>query len=60
MTKLYLFKILFPVDYLKKVPIPKIYKLMKHPMDPGEFILWLGYWLYMDLWVRITNRSNWW
>ena len=60
MTKLELFLILFPVDYIKGILTPKIYKLLKHPMDPGEFIWWLGCWFYMGCWVGITNRRNWW
>ena len=47
MTKLEIFLILFPVDYLKEVVIPETNKLFKHPMYRGEFIQWLGCWLYM-------------
>ena len=60
MTNLELFLILFPVDYLKEIPITKKDKLMKHTMDLGEFIRWLGCWFYMDCWVVIMNRRNWW
>ena len=60
MTNLELFLILFLVDYLKEIPIPKKNKLMKHTMYLGEFIRWLGCWLYMVFWVRILNRRNWW
>ena len=35
MTKLELFLILFPVDYLKEVLISNIKKIMKHPMNLG-------------------------
>ena len=35
MTRLELFLILFPVDYLKEILIPKMNKIMKHPMDLG-------------------------
>ena len=34
--------------------------LLKHPMDLGEFIWWMGHWLYMGCWVRINNKRNWW
>ena len=60
MTKSELFLILFPVDYLKDILIPEMNKLMKHPMDLGGFIRWLGCWFYMVCWVGILNRSNWW
>ena len=60
MTKLELFIILFPVEYLKEIFIPEMNNLLKHPMYPGEFIRWLGCWLYMGFWVRILNRRNWW
>ena len=35
MTKLELFLILFPVDYLKDIPIPETNKILKHPMELG-------------------------
>ena len=60
MTKLELFLILFPVNYIKEILIPEINKLLEHPMELGEFIRWLGCWFYMGFWVRIPNRSNWW
>ena len=47
MTKLELFLILFPVDYLKEILTPKMNKILKHPMELGEFIWWMGCWLYM-------------
>ena len=58
MKKLKLFLNLIPVDYLKEILIPKTNNLMKHLMDLGEFILWLGCWLYMGFWVVVTNRRN--
>ena len=58
MTKLELFLILFPVDYLKEIFIPETNKLLKHPMDLGEIIWWLGCWLYMACWVRVLNKTN--
>ena len=36
-TKLELFLILFPIDYLKEVLIPEMNNFLKYPMDPGEF-----------------------
>ena len=44
MTKLDLFLILFPNDYLKEILTPKTNKILKHPMELGEFIIWLGCW----------------
>ena len=36
-----------------------MHKIIKHPMDLGEFISWLGYWFYMGCCVGILNRRNW-
>ena len=38
MTKSELFLILFTVDYLKEILITEMNKLLKHPMELGEFI----------------------
>ena len=46
-TKLELFLVLFPVEYLLTVIIPETNKDLNHPMDLGEFIRWLGFWFYM-------------
>ena len=58
MTELELFLILFPVEYLKEILLPEKNNLLKHPMDLGEIILWIGCWLYMGCWERISNRRN--
>ena len=42
MMKLGLFLILSPVEYLKEILIPKTNKLLKHPIDLGEFFLVAG------------------
>ena len=60
MTNLELLLILFPVDYLKEILIPETNNILKHPMDFGKFIQWLGCQFYMDFWVVIMNRRNWW
>ena len=60
MKKLELFLVLIPVDYLKEVPIPETNKLLKHPVDLGEFIRCLGCWFYMVCLVDIFNRRDWW
>ena len=60
MTKFELFLISFPVDYHKEILIPETNNLLKHPMDLGEFIRWLGCWFYMGCWVGILDRSNRW
>ena len=57
-TNLELFIITFSANYLNKVLITKTIEILKHPMDPGEFILWIGYYFHMGLWVRIPNRRN--
>ena len=58
--KLELFFILFPVDYLKEVLIPKTNNILKHQMEIGIFIQWIGCWVYIGFWVIISNRRNWW
>ena len=57
MTKLELFLVLFPVEYLSTVLIPETNKELDQPMDIGEFIRWLGCWFYMACWVGIYRRS---
>ena len=47
MTKVALFLNLFLVDYPKETLITEKKKILKHLMDLGEFIRWLGYWFYM-------------
>ena len=34
--------------------------MMKHPMNFGEFIWWIGCWFYMGCWVEILSSRNWW
>ena len=60
MTKLELFFILFLVEYIKEILISKTNNILKHPMDLGKFIWWLGCWFYVGCWVGILNRRNWW
>ena len=48
MAKLELFLILFPDECLKEILIPKTNKLLKHPMDPGDFF---GGWDVGSTWV---------
>ena len=60
MTKLELFLVLFPVEYLSTVLIPETNKDLDQPMDLGEFIRWLGCWLYMACWVDISSCRDWW
>ena len=60
MTKLELFLDLFPIDFLNEVLFLKMNNLLKYPMDPGEFIKWIGCWVYMGYWDGISNRKKWW
>ena len=59
-TNLELFLILFLVEYIKEILLPKTNKLLKHLMDLGEFIRWLGCSFYMGWLVGISNRRDWW
>ena len=40
--KIYLFLVLFPVGYLNIILIPEINKVLKDPLELGEFIRWVG------------------
>ena len=61
MTKLSLFQLLFPMEYLESVVIPETNKKLKYgPLSPKEFFVWLGLWLYMSCHVGIHNRRDWW
>ena len=60
MKILELFLILFPVDYIKDILISDMENILKHPMDPGEFIWLIGCSFYIGCWAVILNRSNWW
>ena len=60
MKKLEFFLMLFLVDYLKEILITKMNNLLKHPMELGESIQWMGCWFYMGCWAGIPNRRNWW
>ena len=57
MTKLDFCLILFLVDYLKEVLVPETNKLLKHPMDPVEFIWWLDL-TTLRWWPRATTARN--
>ena len=60
MEELVMFLILPPVNDLKEILVHKINKLIKHTMDLGEFIIWLGCWFYISCWVGISIQRNWW
>ena len=60
MTKLELFLTLFPVNFLNEVLIPETNKNLALPIDLREFIVWVGCWFYMALWVGIEHRHDWW
>ena len=42
MTELDIFLTIFLVDYLKDISTPEKNKLLKHTIDLGEFIQWMG------------------
>ena len=48
-TKLQLFKILFPKDYIINVVLKETNKtIVGPPVEYGEFLVWLGLWLLME------------
>ena len=60
MKNIDIFLVLFPVGYLNIILNPETNKVLKYPLDLGEFMTWVGYWLYMPCWVGIPKRHNWW
>ena len=60
MIKLELFLVFYPVGYLNAILAPETNKVLKDPLDPGEFMRWVGSWLYMACWVGIPKRCDWW
>ena len=48
----------FPVGYLYTIPIPATNKFLKGPLDLGEFMRWVGFWIYMAFWVGVSDSSD--
>jgi hypothetical protein len=46
-TVLEVFKILFPVDYMKQVVITETSKVIDGPLSNGELLRWFGIWFLM-------------
>ena len=59
MSRLQLFLIMFPEEYLEQVLIPDTNKGMSVSMDLQEFIKWVGCWIYMEYWVGIDSIWDW-
>ena len=60
MSLLQLFSVMFPEEYLEEFFIPETNKGLSVPMDLQEYIQWVGCWLYMEFWVVIESRQDWW
>ena len=60
MSLLQWFLIIFPEEYIEQVLIPKTNKGLCVPMDIQEFIKWVGFWIYMECWIGIESRQDWW
>ena len=41
-------------------PPPRDKKVLKDTLDLGEFMRWVVCCFYMDFWVGIPERSDWW
>ena len=52
--------VLYPVGYLKTTIITETNKVLNYPSHLGEFMRCMGCWIYMDCWVEISNRRDWW
>ena len=55
MSRLDFILILFPVNFLKVIPILDINKVLVSLMNLQEFIRWVGCCHYMDFWVGVPN-----
>ena len=53
MSKIELFLVFFTVGFLNTILVPETDKVLKYPLYPGDFIRWVGCWLYRDHWVNI-------
>lgn len=60
MSKLDLFLVLFPLEYLKTVVIPETNKQLTSPIDLCELLRFIGCWFYMSCWEGIQSRHDWW
>ena len=60
MSLLQLFFIIFPEDYLEEFLIIETNKGLSVPMDLQDFIKWVGFCLYMALWIGIESLRDWW
>ena len=58
MSKLELFLVFFPVGYLDTILILETNEVLKGPLDLGEFMRWVSFWLYMSCWVGIHEKRE--
>ena len=59
LTKVQLFELLFPKQYLTNVLIPLVNKTLSTAMDYGEFLRWLGIWFLMAT-IQGPHRREFW
>ena len=60
MSKLGLFLVLFPFDYLKDAVISDTIKHLKEPTYFNEFLRFIASWFYLACWEGILIRHSWW
>ena len=58
--KLDILLVLFLVGYLNAILILEKKKFLKNPLDIGEFMRWIGWWLYMACWFGMHERNDCW
>ena len=60
LTRLQMFEILFPVDYMKHIMLPKMnVKLSAAPISYGELLQFLSIWLHISTTVGFKRREFW-
>ena len=60
MSKLELLLVFSPVGYINTILIKETNKVLKDPLELGQFMRGFGCWFYMACWVGIPERCDWW
>jgi hypothetical protein len=54
-----LFELFLPTEYVKEVIVARINGSVNHPIDYGEFLVWLGIWFLLAI-NQGSSRSEFW
>ena len=58
--ELQLFLVFLTIGYLNTILISETKKVLKDPLDPGDFTMRVGFWFYMACQVGIPESREWW